>query len=65
MTHKAVWRPGTATLGTNAEAPQNGALKNASINRLACLVRRWTWADGQGSASNGNWRTGGNTTETL
>jgi hypothetical protein len=27
------------------EEPQNGSLKGASINRLACLVRRWTWAD--------------------
>jgi hypothetical protein len=24
---------------------QNGSLKGASINRLACLVRHWTWAD--------------------
>jgi hypothetical protein len=28
-----------------AEAPQNGSLQGASINRLACLVRHWTWAD--------------------
>ena len=28
-----------------AEAPQNGSLKGASINRLACLVRHWMWAD--------------------
>jgi hypothetical protein len=28
-----------------AEARRNGALKDASINRLACLVRHWTWAD--------------------
>ena len=27
------------------EARQNGPLKGASINRLACLVRHWTWAD--------------------
>ena len=27
------------------EAPQNGSLKGTSINRLACLVRHWTWAD--------------------
>ena len=28
-----------------AEAPQDGSLKGASTNRLACLVRHWTWAD--------------------
>jgi hypothetical protein len=28
-----------------AEPPQNGSLRGASINRLACLVRHWTWAD--------------------
>jgi hypothetical protein len=27
------------------EAPLNGSLKGASINRLACLCRHWTWAD--------------------
>jgi hypothetical protein len=27
------------------EAPVNGSLKGASINRLACLFRHWTWAD--------------------
>jgi hypothetical protein len=27
------------------EAPQNESLNNASINRLACLIRHWTWAD--------------------
>jgi hypothetical protein len=27
------------------EAPQNGSLQGASSNRLACLVRHWTWAD--------------------
>jgi hypothetical protein len=27
------------------EAPQNGSLKGASINRLACLCRHWAWAD--------------------
>jgi hypothetical protein len=27
------------------EAPVNGSLKGASINRLACLLRHWTWAD--------------------
>jgi hypothetical protein len=27
------------------EAPVNGSLKNASINRLVCLLRHWTWAD--------------------
>ena len=27
------------------EAPQNESLHNASINRLACLVRHWTWAE--------------------
>ena len=28
-----------------AEGRQNGSLKRTSINRLACLVRHWTWAD--------------------
>jgi hypothetical protein len=28
-----------------AEAPSSGSLKGASLNRLACLVRHWTWAD--------------------
>jgi hypothetical protein len=27
------------------EAPANGPLKEASVNRLACLLRHWTWAD--------------------
>lgn len=27
------------------EAPVTGSLKGASINRLACLFRHWTWAD--------------------
>ena len=27
------------------ERPLNGALKGASYNRLACLVRHWMWAD--------------------
>src|ERR671911_1140894 len=28
-----------------AETPLNGSLRGASINRLACLVRHWRWAD--------------------
>jgi hypothetical protein len=31
--------------GVAVEAPANGSLKSASINRLACLSRHWTWAD--------------------
>jgi hypothetical protein len=31
--------------GMVVEAPANGSLKGASINRLACLLRHWTWAD--------------------
>ena len=32
--------------GANAvEASVNGSLKDASVNRLACLSRHWTWAD--------------------
>ena len=27
------------------EAPQHGLLEGVSINRLACLLRHWTWAD--------------------
>jgi hypothetical protein len=30
--------------GMTEEAPQNGSLKGASINRLACLLPHWTWA---------------------
>jgi hypothetical protein len=26
-------------------APINGSLKHASLDRLACLLRHWTWAD--------------------
>ena len=28
-----------------AEAPVTGSLKEASVNRLACLFRHWTWAN--------------------
>jgi hypothetical protein len=28
-----------------AEIPVNGSLSNASVERLACLLRHWTWAD--------------------
>src|SRR5262245_43831020 len=28
-----------------AGAPVNGSLRNASLDRLACLLRHWTWAD--------------------
>ncbi len=31
--------------GIAVEQAQHGALRGASINRLACLVRHWTWAD--------------------
>ena len=31
--------------GGAGRAPVNGALKDASVNRLACLFRHWTWAD--------------------
>jgi hypothetical protein len=31
--------------GVSVEATATGLLKNASINRLACLLRHWTWAD--------------------
>jgi hypothetical protein len=27
------------------EAPVNGSLKDASVDRLACLFRHWTWAN--------------------
>lgn len=27
------------------EASVNGSLEEASVNRLACLLRHWTWAD--------------------
>jgi hypothetical protein len=28
-----------------AGAPVNGSLKSASLDRLACLLRHWAWAD--------------------
>ena len=28
-----------------AEIPVSGSLKDASVDRLACLFRHWTWAD--------------------
>ena len=31
--------------GEAAEIPVNGSLSNASVDRLACLLRHWTWAD--------------------
>lgn len=33
------------TNGVAGEAPANGSLKDASVNRLVCLFRHWTWAD--------------------
>ena len=29
----------------SAEAPANGSLTDASVDRLACLFRHWTWAN--------------------
>jgi hypothetical protein len=41
-----------ATMGMNdmstqvdAGAPVNGSLRDASLDRLACLLRHWAWAD--------------------
>ena len=31
--------------GMAVEAPVNGSLKDASVDRLACLFRHWAWAD--------------------
>ena len=31
--------------GSTAETQVNGSLRNAPVDRLACLVRHWTWAD--------------------
>jgi hypothetical protein len=28
-----------------AEFPLNGSLRDATVDRLACLLRHWTWAD--------------------
>jgi hypothetical protein len=28
-----------------AEFPRNGSLRDATVDRLACLLRHWTWAD--------------------
>ena len=33
------------TNGMAVEAQVNGSLKDASVNRLACLFRHWTWAE--------------------
>ena len=30
---------------SSTEIPASGSLKNASVDRLACLFRHWTWAD--------------------
>jgi hypothetical protein len=38
-------RESDATGGAAVEAPANGSLKDASVNRLACLFRHWTWAE--------------------
>ena len=29
----------------DSRAPVNGSLRNASLDRLACLLRHWAWAD--------------------
>ena len=34
----------------------NGSLKGASINRLACLFRHWTWADEAWRDSSESWQ---------
>jgi hypothetical protein len=34
-----------ATSGLAVDAPVNRSLKDASVNRLACLFRYWTWAN--------------------
>ena len=34
-----------ATSGLAVDAPVNGSLEDASVNRLACLFRHWTWAN--------------------
>ena len=31
--------------GNPSETPVDGSLSNASVDRLACLLRHWTWAD--------------------
>jgi hypothetical protein len=31
--------------GHDAEIPVNRSSRNASVDRLTCLVRHWTWAD--------------------
>ena len=31
--------------GTAVETPVHGSLRHASVDRLACLFRHWTWAD--------------------
>jgi hypothetical protein len=31
--------------GNTIEMPVHGSLSNVSIDRLACLLRHWTWAD--------------------
>src|SRR6476661_8215527 len=31
--------------GNAAEMPVSGSPRNASVDRLTCLLRHWTWAD--------------------
>jgi hypothetical protein len=39
-------QPTDESCGANAaHTSVNGSLKDASVNRLACLFRHWTWAD--------------------
>src|SRR5580765_8116770 len=38
-------RTSTTTRGIAEDTPTNGSLKNASLDRLVCLLRHWTWAD--------------------
>lgn len=36
---------GIVTIGIAIETPQHESLRGASINRLTCLLRHWTWAE--------------------
>jgi hypothetical protein len=45
QTEQKLTRESNVANGVSVEAQANGSLRDASINRLACLLRHWTWAD--------------------
>jgi hypothetical protein len=45
LTKQKQTRESYAPGGPAVPAPADGPLENASVSRLACLFRHWTWAD--------------------